>query len=156
MDNDPGSSSSNINPQRIRKSAAYRAALARSAKVLRKPEKLQRLIGEATAKINRVGKGPLADVRDSLYTLFRLLGAYGNGRYRDVSGSSLMLVVAAIGYFVMPLDLLPDILLGLGYIDDAAILTWTINTIAQELDKFRDWEAQQARSHARPVEMAED
>lgn len=148
--------SSKINPERIRKSSAYRAALARATKVLKKPEKLTNLINDATHKAGTLNKGPIAEARDSLFALFRLLKAYSNGDYRDLSWSNLVLVVGAILYFVMPIDLLPDIIVGLGYLDDAAIITWTINSLGQELERFKRWETSHPAQPRRSVEMAED
>ena len=156
MDTDPGPRRSKINPDRIRKSASYRAALARSAKVLRKPEKLTRLVNEAVQKAAKLDRGPLIDARDNLFALFRLLKSYASGEYRQVSWSNLVLVVTAIAYFVMPVDLIPDLITGVGYLDDAAILTWTVNAIGRELDSFREWERQQSQVRVTAVEMAED
>lgn len=148
--------SSKINPERIRKSASYRAALARAAKVLKKPEKLTNLINDAAKKAGTLNKGPIAEARDSLFALFRLLKAYTKGEYRDLSWSNLVLVVSALLYFVMPVDLLPDIITGLGYLDDAAILTWTINALGHELERFKSWEKSHPEHPHRAVEMAED
>ena len=148
--------SSKINPDRIRKSASYRSALAPSAKVLKKPEKLLHLVNEAIYKVSKLDKGPIAEAKGNLFALFRLLRHYATGSYRDVSWSNLVLVVTAIAYFVMPLDLIPDIFTGLGYLDDAAIITWTINSISQELEKFRLWEKNQPVKAPLAVEMAED
>ena len=147
---------SRINPERIRKSASYRAALARAAKVLKKPEKLSRLVNEAIAKAGDLDRGPMAEARASLFALFRLLRAYATGDYRDVSWSNLVLVVSALVYFVMPVDLIPDIITALGYFDDAAIITWTISVMGDELEKFKRWESSRAAAPAVAVEVAED
>ncbi len=148
--------SSKINPERIRKSASYRAALARAAKVLKKPEKLTNLINDATQKAGSLDRGPIAEAKDSLFALFRLLKSYTKGEYRDLSWSNMVLVVSALVYFVMPIDLLPDIITGLGYLDDAAIITWTINALGQELEKFKSWEKSHPERPRQAVEMAED
>ena len=45
-------------------------------------------------------------------------------------------------YIVMPLDILPDVILGLGFIDDAAVLglIWTL--IKKELSQYEKWRLQ--------------
>src|SRR6056300_1825276 len=121
MDTGAESQSSRINPERIRKSASYRSALARAAKMLKKPEKLTRLINDAVSKAGKIEKGPIVEAKESLFTLFRLLKTYATGEYRELPWSNLVLVVSAVVYFVMPVDLLPDIITGLGYLDDAAL-----------------------------------
>lgn len=39
-------------------------------------------------------------------------------------------------YFVSPIDLIPDFILGLGLIDDATVLAWTIRACASDLAAF--------------------
>jgi uncharacterized membrane protein YkvA (DUF1232 family) len=52
----------------------------------------------------------------------------------------MLLVVAAVLYFVNPLDFLPDIIPVAGLTDDFAILLWVYGTIRQEIEKFLEWE----------------
>lgn len=138
-----------IKPARVRKSYSYRNAMARAARVLKKPDKLEKLIADARNKAARLDKGPIGEARDGFFALFRLVNAYARGHYRDISWSNLVLVVASIIYFVAPIDMLPDFLVALGYIDDAAILGWTIRAIADELTRFTAWENDQAPDPAR-------
>ncbi|MBN1879464.1 DUF1232 domain-containing protein [bacterium] len=43
---------------------------------------------------------------------------------------------AAIAYFISPIDLLPELLLGpFGYIDDIAILAWVLNSMLNQIDQ---------------------
>jgi uncharacterized membrane protein YkvA (DUF1232 family) len=39
---------------------------------------------------------------------------------------------------------LPDWILGLGYIDDAALIGWTMNTVKSDIDGFREWESRKS------------
>ena len=39
-------------------------------------------------------------------------------------------LMAALAYFVLPTDLVPDFVAGLGFTDDAAVLLTTLNTLA--------------------------
>lgn len=49
-------------------------------------------------------------------TLGRMASAYARGYYKDIPWKALMSVVAALLYFVNPLDLIPDVIPGLGFI----------------------------------------
>lgn len=42
-------------------------------------------------------------------------------------------LLAALAYFIMPVDFLPDVLLGLGFTDDATVLYLAIRTVAAHL-----------------------
>jgi uncharacterized membrane protein YkvA (DUF1232 family) len=43
------------------------------------------------------------------------------------------MLLAALAYFIMPADLVPDMILGLGYADDMALLTAVIGMVAANI-----------------------
>ena len=69
--------------------------------------------------------------------MFDLLRAWARREYSDVSSANLLLIVGAIVYFLMPADFVPDIILGLGLADDAAVIAWVVRAIRDELEKFK-------------------
>jgi len=128
----------------------FAGLLKRAAQYLSNPEKLRDLLTKASKKADSSGSaGPFKDLWDSLMTSLRLIRAYATGEYREVSWQSLTLIVAAILYFVMPIDLIPDFLVGVGYLDDVAVVAWVMSVVSSELEAFRRWEASrgQATSH---------
>ena len=129
---------------RIKKNPTYRVALARAGKLLKQPARLAQLVGEARDKAGLDGKGPLAELWQALGTTLRLLQAYGAGEYRDVSWYNLVLIVAALVYFVAPLDMIPDLSPVLGLVDDSVLLTWTLSCVGTELERFSAWERRHA------------
>jgi uncharacterized membrane protein YkvA (DUF1232 family) len=44
-----------------------------------------------------------------------------------------LILLAAIGYFVLPIDIVPDFLPILGFTDDAAVLATAISTVARAI-----------------------
>jgi uncharacterized membrane protein YkvA (DUF1232 family) len=88
----------------------------------------------------------LKELWDALMTFLRLIRAYARGDYRQIPWETVTLIVAAVLYFLMPIDVIPDVLLGLGFVDDAAVIAWVMNTVGPELGKFRQWEASRAQS----------
>lgn len=48
--------------------------------------------------------------------------------------------MAALIYFVNPADILPDAIIGLGYIDDFAVISVVVRAIRMDLDRFKRWE----------------
>jgi uncharacterized membrane protein YkvA (DUF1232 family) len=61
-------------------------------------------------------------------------------------------VVAALLYFVTPLDAIPDWLFGIGLVDDLAVLAWVLRTWQEELAAFQQWRAAQVPEVLRVVE----
>ncbi len=136
-DSSKGASSAPL-PGALR-SRFYGRSRSKAADYLHNRDKLNGLIDKASIKANGK-KGRLRDVWTSLLSFLRLIRAYANGSYRQVSTQSLLLIVAAVIYFVSPIDLIPDFILGLGLIDDATLLAWTIRACASDIAAFTEWE----------------
>lgn len=82
----------------------------------------------------------LQAVWTDLKTSLRLLIAWVKRSYTQVSAGSLIVLVAALIYFVTPVDLIPDALATIGFVDDVAAITTAVETARHELDEFRTWE----------------
>jgi len=122
----------------------YGKSKTKAADYIQSKEKLTGLIDRASVKATG-RQGTLKDVWASLLSFFRLIRAYVNGSYRQVSAKALLMIVTAIVYFVSPIDLIPDFILGLGFIDDATVLAWTIRACASDLASFIEWENRQSK-----------
>ena len=64
-----------------------------------------------------------------------------------VNAADKLIITAALGYMILPLDLMPDFLPG-GFIDDGVILTWALTqlkdkmteqTLRQAKNKLKEW-----------------
>ncbi|MDR7236049.1 YkvA family protein [Neobacillus drentensis] len=101
-------------------------------------QKTQGLLNRAIKMANNK-KQNLEDVWEKLQLFFDLVKAYTKGEYKNVSPSTILTVVGTLLYFVSPLDLVPDFIIGLGILDDAALIGFTVNKISSELDAFSKW-----------------
>jgi uncharacterized membrane protein YkvA (DUF1232 family) len=60
------------------------------------------------------------------------------GKYRDVSSKSIVISVVALAYIMSPIDLIPDNIIGLVQIDDAAILGLSLYFLEKDLRKYKE------------------
>ncbi len=122
-------------------SKAYDRALAVANAIVSAPRRLLELIqkgrDKAFARLHLAGQAIVSDTHTGL----RLLQSYAEGRYRDVATENIVLLIAAIAYFVAPIDAIPDFFLGIGITDDLALLSWTFGKLQEELARFKAWEA---------------
>ncbi len=102
-------------------------------------EKVSGLLEDAQRKAER-NRDRLSDTLDHLQSLFRLIRAWMRGRYTVVPWRTIVLSIAALLYFVNPLDLIPDLLPMFGFLDDAGVLAFVLQSIRKDLDRFLDWE----------------
>jgi uncharacterized membrane protein YkvA (DUF1232 family) len=104
-----------------------------------KKEEISRLVQEALVKAEK-RRGRIARVWEDLQALVRLLKAWRRGAYPVVPWRTIILGVAALIYFVDPFDLVPDFIPVVGYLDDATVIAFVIESIRRDLDKFLAWE----------------
>lgn len=126
---------------KARNSSAFKKAKSRADSYKNDPDKLRALAENAQKKASKHKSGALKEVCDSLISCFRLLKAYASGSYREIPWDSLALIIASAAYFLMPVDLIPDFIPVAGYLDDAALLAWTIKSLKIDIDNFLAWEA---------------
>lgn len=84
-------------------------------------------------------KGDLTQVWGQLQLLFSVAKDYANGSYTMVPKRSIVAIVAGLLYFISPLDFLPDLIPGLGFIDDVYILTLVFKQVSKDLEHYKAW-----------------
>ena len=115
--------------------------------LMENPSGLKFKLEKATEKLN---KGSVKDAFgvyfDDLKALIRLTKLWVTRKYTQVSKQTILYTVLAVVYFVTPTDFVPDFILGLGYVDDIAVLSWVLAQIREDLEVFKTWEASKNQS----------
>jgi len=120
----------------------FNIALQKAAALAGKKGRLIMLLTKLGTKVGSVN-WKAADpklVRDKVMVLGRMVRAYATGEYRGIPWKTFLLIVAAIIYFINPIDLIPDLIPLTGFTDDFGILLWVYSTLGNEVDKFIAWE----------------
>ena len=84
-------------------------------------------------------KGKLQRYVDDAQLLFNLLRDYANGNYREVPFNVVAAIGGALLYVLSPLDLIPDFIPIVGYLDDAAVIAFCLNLIEKDLISYKVW-----------------
>ena len=106
-----------------------------------KPEDVEKTL-ENEQKINEKAKKvprKFTKMINQLKLFMELLKDYSKGDYREIPWGTVSVIVAAIAYFVAPIDLLPDILPMVGFLDDALLFTTAIGFIQDDLKHYCVW-----------------
>lgn len=99
-------------------------------------ETLQRAFDKALKN-----EGAMSEVFHDLKLLLSLVKDYITGKYRGIPFGSIVAVVAAILYFLSPIDFIPDFLLGIGLIDDVFVIGLVLKQIHNDLQKYEKWKS---------------
>jgi len=77
--------------------------------------------------------------------LIGMLKDIKNGVYQQVPWFTIATIVMALLYVLNPMDIIPDFIPGLGYIDDMAVLSIGMGWIQSDLHKYLDWKIDQGK-----------
>ena len=97
-------------------------------------EKFLKDAEELLKKVPHIGN-LLAD----LPLLISLVKSYIKGEYKNIPENTIIAVIAAILYCISPIDLIPDVIPGVGFVDDAAVVAFCIKMIHDDLEKYKIW-----------------
>ena len=103
------------------------------------PSRLRAVIRRAQAQL-REDRSRIGSLSADVPRLVRLGSAIVRGEYRRLPWKTVFFVAAGLLYFVTPADLIPDFILGTGFLDDAVIVAYVMKAIRDDLARFEDWE----------------
>lgn len=98
--------------------------------VFRKAEEIMKIFSTA---------GPLSKFIKDAQLLLSLVKDYWNKEYREVPYWVITATVFALLYVLSPVDLIPDPIPVVGYIDDAAVVAICLSLIKEELKQYEQW-----------------
>ncbi|SFN43572.1 YkvA family protein [Salegentibacter flavus] len=110
-------------------------------------EKLKQLFKEKNSLFSKfLNIENLNEYYRDFVDLFSLLQDWYKGRYKDVPWLVISSVGGALLYVLSPIDLIPDFLPFVGYLDDAAVFAALLKYVRLDLQKYRDWKYNEDRS----------
>ncbi len=71
--------------------------------------------------------------------LWSLLKDYKTGKYRNIPWKLIASVGFAVAYLILPADVIPDFIPGIGYLDDAAVFGLVLAGFKSEIEAYRKW-----------------
>jgi uncharacterized membrane protein YkvA (DUF1232 family) len=131
-------------------------ATRRAESLIKNPRKRNKLL-DAAGKVASSGKYALqlSGITEKTKTLIRMVRSTANREYLDTPWQTIVLISAALIYFVSPFDALADFLPLIGFVDDAAIITALFASISKDVEKFTAWETTKAAPDTAIINSAE-
>ena len=127
--------------KKILTSKSFLKATASAGKLLTQEKKLSELATEALEKVKDNGglKKIGLEAVNRVQLTANMIYHYAAGNYMHISPKSIVIIIAVLLYFIMPIDLLPDFIPGVGFLDDITLLGWVFSTLSKEIAEFEIW-----------------
>ena len=100
--------------------------------------KLERLFRDRSAILTELRSIPdrMQRVTNQARLVMELADDFRSGRYREISWISVAIAAASLVYAVSPGDVVPDVIPGIGALDDMVVLTLAMRLIEKDLRAY--------------------
>ena len=88
----------------------------------------------------------LTQVFEQAKIMLSMVKDYWTGAYREIPYWAISAVSMALLYVLNPADVIPDVIVGIGYLDDATVVAFCLKLVQRELERYEEWQATQAKA----------
>jgi len=123
----------------------FRKSKKEAEETIKDEQKTKEKLKAGEEKLNKIGdkNNVIGKLFDDIKLLFEMVGAWISGKYKGIPYGSIVTIFAALLYFISPIDVIPDFIPVIGYIDDAFVIALTIKGVQHDIDKYKEWKAMQ-------------
>ena len=101
---------------------------------------------ENEKKIYNIMKNPkLVEYWEDVKLYFRMLRDIVTRKYRKIPFGTIAVIVCTLLYILNPQDIIPDYIVGIGYIDDAFILSMSLLFTKLDVQKYKDFKVKEEK-----------
>ena len=130
-----------------KRSITFDDATRKAKSVINNPRKKKKLV-DAASRIASSGKHSLKvfGITGKIRPLIRMVRCSASREYLDTPWQTIVLITAALIYFVSPFDAIADFIPIIGFVDDAAVISVVFASISKDVEKFIAWETTKSES----------
>ncbi len=105
--------------------------------MVNRPDKVEHLLKRLESKLRSVPN--LGETLAYIPQMGMLINSWIRGDYQEIPIGSIVAIVAAIIYFVAPIDLIPDAIPVIGHLDDVGVVAFVLHMVQSDLDEYMEW-----------------
>ena len=115
--------------------------VASSQKVNR--EDIKKIVDKTNEIFQKLGGDSFQNLVGDIRLLISLLQDYRRGNYEGIPWSSIAAVIVSLLYLLNPFDIIPDMIPGIGLLDDAAMMGICLSMINADFQRYKEWKQNQ-------------
>ena len=109
----------------------------KAERMLDRPDRIGKLLKQLERKLQEVPVlgGALACIPQ----MGMLVNSYLKKQYTEIQMGIVAAMISVLVYFVAPIDAIPDLIPGIGYLDDATVAAAALYLVRSDLEKYMAW-----------------
>jgi len=125
---------------------------AQAEALLKDTDKVEKLLQKLERKFKEI---PIAgNALANLPVMVSLVRSYIKKQYTDIPIGTIIAVVSSIAYVVSPIDLIPDFIPFVGYLDDAAVIAACWKLVRSDIKDYEKWRRENRPTAQQTIEGA--
>lgn len=118
-------------------SQQFEKSKAEAEDLLKDKQKMERFLERLEDKLSKI---PLAGkYLSDVPVLVSLTKAYVDKTYVEIPIGSIIAIIGALIYVLNPFDIIPDIIPGIGVLDDAAVIAFAFKLVHDDVMEYKAW-----------------
>lgn len=122
----------------IEEKSKFQKVLTKAEEIVESENRLTSILTKSLKKVTGL-KDHLSEMKNKITMSVYLVKDWVKGDYREVPKKTIVYIVAALIYFVMPLDIIPDFVFKLGLVDDLAVLNYVFSSFLDDINKYQKY-----------------
>lgn len=112
------------------------SGISQASETLNDENKLKKLLERLDEKLNT---SKVTEMFENIPLFVSCLKSYLKKEYTEIPLGSILAIISALIYWVSPIDIIPDAIPGIGYIDDAAVVVACVAMVSSDLEDYKKW-----------------
>lgn len=100
-------------------------------------DKFERLVQRLENKLKLIPY--IGEYVSDIACMVSLVRSYIKKEYTDIPIGTIISIVSTLIYIISPIDLIPDTIPVVGYIDDIMLLGWVLKSIHSDIEEYKKW-----------------
>lgn len=117
---------------------SFKKVLEKSENIVENKPRVNSILEKATKKLVKV-KDKTKEFKDNLGVVIYLVKDWLTGNYTEIPNKTIIYILGAILYFLMPIDMIPDFIFKFGLLDDVAVLNFVLSSFVEDIEKYKEY-----------------
>lgn len=120
----------------VEENKTFKKAIEKSENVVDNKKRVDSILEKTMKKLTKV-KDRTKEFKDNLSVAVSLVKDWLKGNYKEVPKKTIIYLIGAFIYFLMPIDMIPDFIFKFGLLDDIAVLNFVLGAFIEDIENYK-------------------